>query len=368
MTKINQSKLYQTQVSLSEWFEGINHKDTEKFRLEDNNKRVRLALLNEIIGLPFDKQTIFPATILVNQTEEFKQFLKEHGHELCALRLVPDDPKLPKLRLRGITISDSLNWFAEQKINPENYRAEFIPHSDNQIWSTIFIVNPAGILGEITKGGHYQLTQGFYDEGEPITFTYDYKTWTLSKPNPEIEDYLKDLISKVKVTDIRIRKTLNENLDSKFTNYYLNGYFETVDTSDFGLWFVDYNRILGDLSNSFSLLQQVKQPEGILQGSSGSSGKVIGKVKIILSESFNEEALNPGEILVSDMTTPNFLPLMKKASAIITDFGGILSHAAIISRELKIPCITNTKNATQILKDGDLIEVNADEGTVKYAS
>jgi pyruvate,water dikinase len=59
---------------------------------------------------------------------------------------------------------------------------------------------------------------------------------------------------------------------------------------------------------------------------------------------------------------------MKKAGAFITDGGGILSHAAIVARELKKPCIIGTKSATQILKDGDLIEVNANNGIVKILS
>ncbi len=367
MTKINQAKLYSTQISLSEWFERIAHKDSEKLRQEDNDKRDRLELLNEIIELPFDKQVKFKATDLSNKTPEFLKYLDEHGKELCALRLIPNDPKLPKLRTRGDTVLDSFKWFAEQKINYEDYRAEFIPHSEPQLWSTIFIVTLGGIFGEITRGGHYQLTQGFYDEGEPISFYYDFKHWTISHSDPKIEEYLKGVISKIKVLDIKDREVLVEKLDVKFSNYYLQGYFETVDTKDFGLWFVDYNRILSEMYSGF--IPQNQPIEGnFLSGKVGSSGKAIGKVKIILSKNLNGQILGGNEILVTDMTTPNFLPLMKLASAIITDFGGILSHAAIVARELKIPCITSTKNATEVLKDGDLIEVDADLGIIKYVS
>ena len=65
------------------------------------------------------------------------------------------------------------------------------------------------------------------------------------------------------------------------------------------------------------------------------------------------------------MTRPEFVPLLKQASAIITDEGGITSHAAIVSRELKIPCIIGTKVATKVLKDGDKVEVNANHGVVR---
>src|SRR5437016_3330882 len=106
-SRIDQAILYQTQISFTEWFEGIKHKDTSKMRKEDNDKRDRLAILNEIVNLPFDKPTQFPANILINQTAEFKKFLQKRGSELCALRLIPIDEKLPKLRLRGITIINS---------------------------------------------------------------------------------------------------------------------------------------------------------------------------------------------------------------------------------------------------------------------
>jgi pyruvate,water dikinase len=71
-----------------------------------------------------------------------------------------------------------------------------------------------------------------------------------------------------------------------------------------------------------------------------------------------------GDIIVTPLTTPDFVVAMKKSSAIVTDLGGMTSHAAIVSRELGIPCIVGTKNATRILKDGDMVEVDANNGVV----
>jgi phosphohistidine swiveling domain-containing protein len=71
------------------------------------------------------------------------------------------------------------------------------------------------------------------------------------------------------------------------------------------------------------------------------------------------------DILVSQITYPSLLPAMKKAGAIITNVGGVICHAAIIARELNIPCIVGTKFATKVLKDGDLVEVDADTGVVR---
>ncbi len=93
-------------------------------------------------------------------------------------------------------------------------------------------------------------------------------------------------------------------------------------------------------------------------------GIVKGKVKRVMGHK-HIDLIKKGEILVSPMTTPDFLPAMKKASAFITDEGGLTCHAAIIAREMKKPCIVGTKIASQILKDGDLVEVDANRGIVK---
>jgi phosphohistidine swiveling domain-containing protein len=99
-------------------------------------------------------------------------------------------------------------------------------------------------------------------------------------------------------------------------------------------------------------------------GSPAYPGKVSGKVKIINSTQ-EMMKMHRGDILVSHMTNPDIVPAMKLAAAIVTDLGGITCHAAIISRELKIPCVIGTKIATQVLKDGDKIEVDALKGIIK---
>ncbi len=101
-----------------------------------------------------------------------------------------------------------------------------------------------------------------------------------------------------------------------------------------------------------------------ISGISASSGVVKGKVCIVLNrDDFHKT--QEGDILVTSMTRPNFVPILKKVSGIITNEGGVTCHAAIISRELDIPCIIGTQNATQVLKDGDLVEVDADNGVVR---
>lgn len=132
------------------------------------------------------------------------------------------------------------------------------------------------------------------------------------------------------------------------------------------MWFVDWNRIVSELYENY-ILKVHKEQSGLVIGQTGSKGKSEGKVKIVHISALenNNYIFEHGDVLVCTMTSPDYVPLMKKASAIVTDQGGILSHAAIIARELNIPCIVGTGNATEALKDGDLVEVNADEGIVK---
>lgn len=101
-----------------------------------------------------------------------------------------------------------------------------------------------------------------------------------------------------------------------------------------------------------------------LRGQSAYNGKVQGRVKVInLITELGK--IHHGNILVSHMTNPDIVPAMKMARAIVTDLGGITCHAAIVARELKKPCIIGTKIATKVLKDGDMIEVDADNGIVR---
>jgi len=102
----------------------------------------------------------------------------------------------------------------------------------------------------------------------------------------------------------------------------------------------------------------------IIKGLPAQKGKVKGPVKIVRSY-HDIKKVEEGDILVANTTHPTYLPAMHKAAAFVTNEGGMLSHAAIISREMKKPCIVNTKNATKILKTNDLVEVNADKGIVK---
>lgn len=98
--------------------------------------------------------------------------------------------------------------------------------------------------------------------------------------------------------------------------------------------------------------------------SRSTNGPIRGRVKIV-HDPFAADNFKEGAILVAPMTAAEYVFLMKKASAIVTDVGGLTSHAAVVSRELGKPCIIGTKYATQFLKDGDEIEVDTEKGVVR---
>lgn len=122
------------------------------------------------------------------------------------------------------------------------------------------------------------------------------------------------------------------------------------------------NALANEMHDEFTHLEM---PENLkeIQGLCASVGSVKGKVKVVKSAKEIHKVEN-GDILVAVMTRPDYVIGMRKAAAIVTDEGGITCHAAIVARELKIPCVIGTKLATRALKDGDLIEVNADKGRV----
>lgn len=117
------------------------------------------------------------------------------------------------------------------------------------------------------------------------------------------------------------------------------------------------------LKSKFKTIHSYKNIKEI-KGSPTFKGYSKGKARVILDES-KAYQLAKEEILVVKMTSSKFISVVNRAKAIITDDGGILCHAAILSREFKIPCIVSTKVATKVLRDGDLIEVDAEKGVVK---
>lgn len=134
------------------------------------------------------------------------------------------------------------------------------------------------------------------------------------------------------------------------------------------------NRVeISDLSSrTISMIEKGdKEFSNIIKGDSVYPGNVKGNVRIA-NKLFSDKdyskfinTLRKGDIIVAPMTSPNLMPAFSLVSGVITDEGGLMSHAALVSREKRVPCVVGTKKATQVLKDGMKIELNADDGIVK---
>lgn len=345
--------------SITEWMEKINFRNIDEFRKEDNDKRDRLEILHEITGLNYDRPEKLTARDIEEKTPLFNDIYNRWKDEKCALRMVPYDSKLPKLRVRGKTFKENLEWLKEQKINPDDYKAEVIPHNDDTAFSATFLVNDNGIFGEIVPGPHWQLTQGIL-QYEPINFTFDGKNWQFDTTEKTIIDIVKEATGYILISDERNKQKIIDKLNGEFTNNgYIKGYFEFVVWPKEGISFIDYNRVV------YKHLAQTPLPilNKTITGICASPGSAEGTARVV--QQLPTDVFNDGDILICSMTMVDHITLMKKSSAIITEQGTVLSHAAIVARELKKPCIIGAKDILKKIKDGDRIFVDADHRIIK---
>ncbi len=170
----------------------------------------------------------------------------------------------------------------------------------------------------------------------------------LNIPFSELNAILAEDMSE-KTTANELRKKIRQRKE-----FFLEEYTRKKTT-----WYTgkEADGIVEEIQKTFAHHDEIK-------GTTACPGKVQGIVRIIRGEAHFSK-FNEHEILVAPMTRPEYVPLMKKAAAIVTDEGGVTCHAALVSRELKVPCIVGTQVATRKLHDGELVEVDATNGTVR---
>jgi pyruvate, water dikinase len=134
--------------------------------------------------------------------------------------------------------------------------------------------------------------------------------------------------------------------------------------ADDGLWLVQSRPIttLGSEASGPAAAPSVGL-EPLLTGLAAAPGTVAGRVHVVHTVE-ESRALEPGEVLVAPMTTPDWVPTMRRAAALVTDGGGLTCHAAIVSRELGVPCVVGTRRATEALRDGELVTVDGAGGAI----
>ena len=160
------------------------------------------------------------------------------------------------------------------------------------------------------------------------------------------------MCSKVKKDRNRILRLTDNRIKNDFMVEFKNGQSGVISENR-------KNKILKGLERQM----KCSDIKGMI-ASKGIKNIYQGRVRVLLSPKEGNK-VKKGDFLIATMTTPDYIIPMKRAVGFITDEGGITCHAAIVAREMKKPCIIGTKIATKVLKDGDLVEVDAERGVVK---
>ncbi len=349
--------------ALTEWLNKIKPANILEFLQEDNTKYKRLKQLGSIIGIEYNNPEILDIADVINRTENFEIIFNQKKGKHYHWRVIPKTPDYPKHRIRAILFENGYEWFKKLEIDHNNYsHVEIIKYNKETSYSTIFLINDFGIWGEIIKGDLWQLASGEHAVEPSLYAYYNFHSWKFSKPSGKEKTILKRAIKKLKITEPNTQEQLRTNLNAEFTRSgYLKGYFEFVVWPKNEILFMDYNREIYKLLRDFNF--KIPKQTSELNGLCANSGLAIGKAKKItdpLTQEFFDD-----EILICELTTLDFLPLMKKARAIITQKGNLLSHASIVARELNKPCIVAAKEIMTKIDDGDIIFIDASRGVIK---
>ncbi|MFH0713384.1 MAG: PEP-utilizing enzyme [Candidatus Micrarchaeota archaeon] len=162
---------------------------------------------------------------------------------------------------------------------------------------------------------------------------------------------------KIALGENNVNSVVSETELSKRTQSMVYGLFENSEKE-----FIATGK---EIETYTALIKTIAVSEKIheLKGTCACPGKARGAVKII-DKPEQMSKMQKGDVLVSYATTPEIVAAMRIASAIVTDFGGLTSHAAIVSRELGVPCVIGTKIGTKVFQDGDFVDVDATNGTI----
>lgn len=350
-------------ASLTEWMEKINIPNILEFRQEDNLKYDRLEKLRKIIGINYNVPERIAIDEITKKTDKYREFCAKRAGTKCNIRLIPKAPIYQKLRIRAVHFEDGIKWLENQKIKPEHYNnIEVLEYNDRVLYSVIFLINKLGIWGEAIEGDLWQLASGMHRKQLNL-FNFNFKKWSFSKNDQRMTRFIKESIRPLLINDESQQEKLKSTLNAEFTpEGYLKGYFEILIWPGEKTLYVDYNRVIYYLMKDVNLFLLQEQPDGMC----ANPGMAHGKIRII--EHPQTESFANGDILVCKIPTLDYVPIIKKAGAIIIEQGNVLSHIAIVSRELNKPCVVMAKNVTKKLRDGDEIFMDASQGLIFLTS
>lgn len=293
---------------------------------------------------------------ILQDSKKFTKLIKEHTDNYC---WVPYD--------YGIVHWDE-NYFIkaiqallsegniQKKLDAMNNYYQELPKKQQEIINELHI-----------DKYHNQLFQVLRD----AAFLMDYKKEIFTKSHYHVRLLLDEIGKRLDISRKYVQLYMPEELQQALTgNKYLSKSLLSdrekccILFSEKDQLFLYQGKEAHELLTKYNITEDEEQKVSSFEGMIASGGKAIGAVKVVLNAK-EMDKVQKGDILVAPMTSPDYVPAMRKAGAIITDEGGITCHAAIVSRELGIPCIIGTKIATKLLKDNQQVEVNANHGVIK---
>jgi len=364
---------------------GLNHHDSKK--LQEVAEKIQ--------------QVILKADVPADLISEFKAAYKKLGADFVAVRssaTAEDLPDASFLNVQGednVVSSVKACWASLFNARAIFYRAEqnydhfqvgiAVPVQkmvQSQASGVMFTIEPVtSDKDKITIEAVYGLGEAIVSgEVTPDLFIIDKKTMSIASKQINKQDWQliknpqagqgelnikqtipPELQQAQKITDAEILKLAE--IGSNIEKHY--NFPQDIEWAKEGgnLYITQARPVTTIKSQSGGAKVDLSTAKVILQGSAASPGMAAGPVKI-LPDATQIDKIERGDILVAEMTTPDFVPAMKRAAAILTDQGGRTSHAAIVSRELGIPCVVGATSATKALKDGQIITVDGSSGKV----
>jgi excisionase family DNA binding protein len=340
-------------TSLQLWNKIIKNLFNTSLNIEETKDRELIYAKLNGLGLPHERCLAFPVGEFPSR-EKFISAVNRIGKPYWISAVPnPTSPDLDRLSKLGIyTISSGWN-FVTSLPNKKNYKVIISQYPDGAAYKGSLLISPGGygIAEFVTGDRHYIMTRGF-TLTNPMLFdskSIKHYSTTISKAH---QDKLHQLVQNISGHLELQYGTIQKVKQITFFDYNEGRAYTKIDN----IWH--------DLVRYFNTKKSTKH--NILRGLPASPGKARGRCFVIHHQTLNLiNSVKNGDIIVSDTTTPEMTSLIGKAAAIITDLGGVTSHAAIVCRELKIPAVVGVGNATEVIKTGDIVIVDADLGQIK---
>ncbi len=311
-----------------------------------------------------------PDALFIEEHHNVVRYYKEK-HQLEQLRAViketiKDDPELlNKFYEQGFKFNRQADTYLKEGANA-------FSSFDDIIHFVISLALYATVIPNMSLGFFDELNvanKELHKNAESLRGTSYYPRFFSEMVTPHVLRILQnnalntlDAAELVTLTELRqgnfeaVKERLEARQANKHFVYQLLNGVESVH------WVSDIKSLISSLEGFDDV---IKSGLSEIRGRTAYPGQARGVARLVLSDDGRNVVFNEGDILVSINSNPTLMPLILKSAAIVTDEGGIATHAAIVSRELKKPCVMGTKYATALIKDGDTIEVDADKGIVR---